>query len=536
PRAAPGWSALLPAALALLLGGVLAAADDAASPRPPARASAVLPADARPTLDFALADWLLGLCHPDPGGRAAGGACRPALAPDAQGGLRVTLVAAEGAGMGGAAWTAFALQQLAQRDPALPRRTFAVTGVSGAALGAALLRGCTAEGRIDEDCLERLARADLVSPLLSAGLFEDVLAALLPTRWCTLPGCGFLTRAAWFEQALESGAPALRQGLMASRLRQLEAAPGGTHVPWLLLQARWADSGERAIASDLRIDWRQFPGARDQLGLTGRDLPLGTAAHNAARVPLLHPAGALQAPRARCLERGDEARTPGQRLDASPLQTCGHLDDGALADPGATQTTLDLLHALGRCLAAAPSAADRALFPRCAALDGAQRAWLREHLVPQVLVLRPAVPAQPGEDWCPALDQRPPTAAELALQQPQAGCASPERAPRVAERPSCPARDGAAWFEALLPAGVPSPAQSAAAALAEARLAQGAAALRASLGSAAQASAEPPVRTLELLPDGTRWARSWQLSALGVERMWRQARGCVGQVQGRDGG
>ncbi|NML16595.1 hypothetical protein [Azohydromonas caseinilytica] len=519
--------------LALL---VLGAADFLASTRTPARRE-VLAADRRPTLDTALAEWLQSLCGPGPGRAAERGdppaaegedaspapaplvPCQPALPLDAQGALRVYLVASEGTGLRAAAWTGFVLQHLAQQDEQLLHRTFAITGVSGGAVGAAALRGCLAGGRLEEGCLERLAHADLMSPLLAAGLFEAPLQGLLPSAGCALPGCGFLSGTAWFEQALEAGSPGLRQGLMASR--GLAAAPGA-HVPYLLLGATWLRTGERAIASDLRIDWRQFPGARDQLGLTGRDLPLGSVAHNAARSgPLLAP-GLLRAPHERCLDRASADGAAPRPASGRP-QPCGLLADGSVADPGATQTSIDLLQALGQCLATQSGAAGQALYPRCAALDGAQRAWLRERLLPQLLVLRDHPPPPVLIDAaCAPLDQRPPTAAELVALQPRAACGTDATQP-LPGRPLCPGPNSGmparTWHHAE--------AESAEAALAQARQVQAVSALRDALGGLARASAEPPVRTLDLAPEGIRYAAGWHLPALAVERMWQQARGCT---------
>jgi hypothetical protein len=368
--------------------------------------------------------------------------------------------------------------------------------------------------------------------VLSAGLFEDALAWLLPTRWCRLPDCGVLSRAAWFEQVLESASPGLRLGLMESR-RQALSYPGD-HLPYLLLEAQWLETGERAIASDLRIGWQDFPGARDQPGLTGRDLPLGTVAHNAARVPLLHPAGALQAPRERCSERGATPAAQGvskpHRPSRGDLPVCAHVADGSHADPGGAQATVDLLHALSRCLAADAAGADRLQYPRCAALGEAQRGWLRAHLLPQVLLIRHAAPpAEPTNVQCPAPDRRAPMTAELALAQPVAGCVAPAGGDYPPQRPVCQAPAplaGLAWLAGVRTLFAPQP--QAAAALAEVRQAQAVAALRAGLGERARDSNEPAVRTLALHPDGTRYGSGWHLAALGVERMQRQARSCIG--------
>jgi hypothetical protein len=65
----------------------------------------------------------------------------------------------------------------------------------------------------------------------------------------------------------------LALGMIESRSRlQIESR---AHVPYLLLNGTWVETGERSIASELAIDWRQFPGARDQVAQLGlHDVPL----------------------------------------------------------------------------------------------------------------------------------------------------------------------------------------------------------------------------------------------------------------------
>lgn len=537
PRRPLGATAALTAAglwaLALL---VLLGADHGASARMPAGAEAVAQTDRRPTLDAALAAWLHSLCGHGGAAPASAGtgadpadapACTPALALDAHGALRVYLAAGDGAGLRAAAWTALALQQLNQRDAQWLRRTFAITGAGGAGVGAALTRACAVDGHIDEDCVLAFARADLQSPLLSAGLFEDALAWLLPTRWCGLPGCGVLSRAAWFEQALESASPGLRLGLMESR-RQALSYPGD-HLPYLLLQAQWLETGERAIASDLRIAWTDFPGAHDPLELTGLDLPLGTAAHNAARAAPLHPPGALRGSRERCRDRSaspaEAAASDAPRAHDPPGPVCGHLGDGGSADPGGAQAMLDLLQGLSHCLSG--NAAGREGWPHCAALGEARLAWLRAHLLPQLLLVRAdEAPPAPVNGQCPAPEQRAPDTLQLAMAQPVAGCAVPAGDAHEPRRPLCQAPAPAARWPWLQPQ---RPAQAqAAAALAESRLAQALATLRADLGGVARDSAEPALRLLALHPDGLRYGSGWLLPALAVERLQRQAAACMG--------
>lgn len=503
------------AGVALLAGvaGVLALTDRYASSRPQALPTEVRAAGQRPTLDAALADWLGALCpaHALP--------CDAALAPD--GALEVFFVSTEGGGVRAAAWTAFALHHLAEQDPQLLARTFSISGVSGGAVGAAVFRACDETGTDRAACLKRLAATDLLSPLLSAWLFEDALARVLPTSWCHTPGCGVMSRGAWFEQALEAGAPRLRAGLIASR--PASAAPGA-HRPYLLLNSTWVESGERAIGSDLRIDWRHFVDARDTLGLTGQDMALATAAHNAARFPFINAIGALQVPRALCLLRSGEPRP-----DAEPGKpvVCGHLADGGYFDNSGGNSTIDVLHGLQRCLGVNAGDADAADFVRCAALPAAQREWLRAHLVPRVLMVRNGTdPAAESREDCvdPAARERV-TAAQVTPAAPR-GCSALAPAYRPA-RPVC--RSGfTAYVDLLGPAltAVNATGIGAAGQLAEARQADAVRRLRASLGGAAARSTSRAATVLDLLPDGVRYPLGWHLSALAVEGMWAQARSC----------
>jgi hypothetical protein len=186
---------------------------------------------------------------------------------------------------------------------------------------------------------------------------------------CVQTGCGFLSRGLWFEQALEQAVPALAQGLAQSA--QTVKAAGG-HLPHLFLNSTWVESGERTIASSVQADWQPgvqsvFAGARDPLSFAAGpgaalDLPLSTAAHNAARFPFVNAIGLLTAADGRA----------------------GHLADGGYFDNSGTQTVADALAALHAFVARqqCDAAADEACQPRLA--------WLRS-LRPTVIVIQNGV-------------------------------------------------------------------------------------------------------------------------------------------------
>ena len=521
PRVPARW---VPVAVLVALAAALWGADRAATSRP--ADARPLPAWSRPTLDIALADWLASICS-----AGADGACRPTLAARPDGGIDVHFVSTEGGGIRAAVWTAFALQRLADSDAAFLARTFSISGVSGGAVGAAAFRACQRNGAAEsrEACLRRLAQTDLLSPLIGAWMFEDALARVLPTSLCETPGCGFLSRGAWFEQTLEAAAPGFRDGLVASG-QALRQQGGAAHVPYLFLNATWVESGERAIGSDLRIDWRLFRGAKDPLRIVGADLPLGTVAHNAARFPYVNAFGALRAPRERCQTRqgepGADGATAVEQTLAGPPEVCGHLADGGYFDNSGAQTTLDALQGLGRCLdARAGDAADAALFPKCAAMPAAQRDWLRRHLMPRVLMIRNGVnPVSARQEVCRTVER--PTGSDVTP-APSAGCSALTQQGYHPERPVCRGK-AALYVDFIGPAlaVVNVSGIGANGLLAEARQSQAVRALRAMLGGAAAASTDAPAAVVDLMPDGIRYPLGWHLSPAASDGMARQAGRC----------
>jgi len=277
------------------------------------------------SLDTAVASWLAQL--PD-----AASPDSPAEKGD------VFLVASEGGGIRSAYWTALVLLELRARYPDFDRRSFALSGVSGGAIGIAAYSACLRASGGDgvAACVQRgFGNVDPLSPLLSAWLFEDVLARVLPVPmatdgrrgWlkCSQPACGYLSRVQGFEREWMRALPAMAQPLSAV------GGDDGRWEPHLLLNSTWVESGELASAASLRVDYHQFPGARDVQARLGRELNLIGGAHVAARFPFINPLAALQpaSGAARASLRGPApGDLPVQGLD-------GHLADGGYFDNSA---------------------------------------------------------------------------------------------------------------------------------------------------------------------------------------------------------
>ncbi len=376
----PFWKGALFVGVALAVAvGILIWGDSPGSRQPGAQDHALAE---KTTLGKAMKDWLDHLYEH-----------RKKYAPDDRD-LRVFFVNAEGGGSLSAYWTAIVLRALQADETFLPR-TFSYSGVSGGAVGMAVDRACrlhqgNSTTRGSAVCVDQFGRADLVSPLVGAWLFEDVLAGIIPgTTWCTIPGCGFLSRGVWFEQAMQQAVRELATGLLASHAH---------HEPYLFLNSTWVESGARAIASELAIADADFPGASDQLDLLNRDLTLVTAAHNSARFPFVNAIGALRAPKTKpCPLKSDRG------------EICGHLADGGYFDNSGAHTTQDLLRALEACLTSASR------FPECRFTDD-QRDWLRMHLVPQTIAIRNGV--RPETAWKPPCRKpEQPTASDLKYKE-----------------------------------------------------------------------------------------------------------------------
>ena len=251
----------------------------------------------RPTLEEHLATWI------EARGRDDG---RP---------VPLIVAVAQGGGIRAALWTALALGELQAREPRLPCDLFAITGVSGGAVGAATYAAMLAEAppaceshealatnaRRGEGYARQAATAfghDLLAPVAAGLFFPDLLARFLP-----LPGLP--NRQDMLENGLEhawtEAAPAAHG--LDRPLLSLFADP--KRVPSLFLVASEVEGGRRWIASNVRIDRNTIADAVDTLAgraLLDSDmlapgdmiaLPVSAAAGLSARFPYVSPAGTL---------------------------------------------------------------------------------------------------------------------------------------------------------------------------------------------------------------------------------------------------
>ena len=262
--------------------------------------------------------------------------------------LPVIIVAAEGGGVRAAYWTAGLLGAIEERSGSrggtgsgFLRHLYALSGVSGGAVGSsafAAMIGQTPPGTLPDctvdDAPARGWRAcgvalfgnDYLAPNLAAMLYADLLQRFLPFRiraWDRALAMEYAAEHDWAR--LFANHPETLSGATQALWRGL---PGSTATPALFINGTFAESGQRIVGSNVRLDGVTFPDAHDLYDVTGargerdrREMPLISAIHLSARFPFISPAGTLEA-------------------DGKAF---GHVVDGGYFENAGTATALDVL-------------------------------------------------------------------------------------------------------------------------------------------------------------------------------------------------
>lgn len=208
------------------------------------------------------------------------------------------VIATEGGGLRAAFWTATVLGALEDEAPGFAARVFAISGVSGGSLGAAVFATLLADGpgAPRGDCAARgpfecagqaVLAQDFLGPTAASLVFPDLMQRFVPLFRAD--------RAVALEQSWERAwasagfAPDTWAGRRLGRL----AARADAWIPVLLLNGTHVESGKRIITATVRVDGSAFPDAYDFFALNPGDVRPSTAALNSARFPYVSPAGTL---------------------------------------------------------------------------------------------------------------------------------------------------------------------------------------------------------------------------------------------------
>ncbi|MGA7932109.1 MAG: patatin-like phospholipase family protein, partial [Kovacikia sp.] len=204
----------------------------------------------------------------------------------------VYIATAQGGGIYAAYHAATAFTKLTEYFPSFPQHVFAISGVSGGSLGASAFSSLVKAGGIRGQSLSQTASQlfsyDLLSPLLTMGLFPDLIQ-----RFIFFPIYDW-DRATGLEVAFENDWDKLSFPNQENPLRQSfyqHWQPQG-NVPALVLNTTIVETGDRLAISPFKII---LPN-RENIALDepGLDLKLSTAAGLSARFPYFTPVGWYQ--------------------------------------------------------------------------------------------------------------------------------------------------------------------------------------------------------------------------------------------------
>jgi hypothetical protein len=225
----------------------------------------------------------------------------------------VYIVTAEGGGIYAAAQAALFLAKVYDRCPALSHHIFAISGVSGGSLGAAVIaalinakaqelgeksdeffKSCPgkappAGSRSFEARAMEYLQQDFLSPAIAAGLFPDFLQRFIPWPIATLD------RGRAFERALEQSWRKIHNNERDDFAKDFRTtwSPEG-FAPMLLLNTTIVEQGKQAVIAPVDSFFgepRMFFGQDHSLVTTRFDIPLSTAVGLSARFTALAPAG-----------------------------------------------------------------------------------------------------------------------------------------------------------------------------------------------------------------------------------------------------
>ncbi|MDR3403996.1 MAG: hypothetical protein P4L99_15980 [Chthoniobacter sp.] len=232
----------------------------------------------------------------------------------------IFIVATEGGGIRAAYWTALVLSSVqepkgaakdglsAQPQPDFASQLFAISGISGGSVGAAVFDALLADGRGQLRVRSKaILGQDGLAPLIGGLLFPDAFQRCWPFTWPHTDRATFLENS--WEEGYQETDPNNHDNRLALPFRSLwppsPKAPTRL-VPHLLLNSTLVETGQRIIFSDLAITSFQpkpfFMDAVDAHALLVKntpqgpayhDVPLSTAAHASARFTYSNPPGTL---------------------------------------------------------------------------------------------------------------------------------------------------------------------------------------------------------------------------------------------------
>ena len=211
--------------------------------------------------------------------------------------IPLILVAGEGGGIRAQLWTAQVLESLSQ-IPKFKKYLFAVSGVSGGGVGATLYTSILSDSlnnnQLSYDQKREILSSDYLSPITSMYFFGDGIGqALLPTGIQSFDRSKRLADS-WaytYKQVSQS-----QQSILDSSFHDLWNKIDQKkryELPSLFLNGTLAESGQKAITSNLPLDSTYFRDVVDVFRTTQKQMPVKTAMTLCCRFPVLTNGGLL---------------------------------------------------------------------------------------------------------------------------------------------------------------------------------------------------------------------------------------------------
>ncbi|GAB4324760.1 MAG: hypothetical protein OHK0047_09350 [Leptolyngbyaceae cyanobacterium] len=231
----------------------------------------------------------------------------------------VYIASAQGGGIFAAYHAATALAQLADYIPSFPQHLFAISGVSGGSLGASafvsVIKETADQSPTLSEKVSKIFEQDLLSPLLTLGLFPDLIQRFIPFSiydWDRANGLEVAFENAWDRLSLKGHENPFKLSFYQ------HWHPQGI-APALVLNTTVVESGKRLVISPFKI---VLPTQENiVLDESKLDLRLSTAAGLSARFPFVTPVGWYK-----------------RSSDGSKLR----LADGGYFDNSGTPTAIDI--------------------------------------------------------------------------------------------------------------------------------------------------------------------------------------------------
>jgi predicted acylesterase/phospholipase RssA len=222
------------------------------------------------------------------------------VAPGAS--IPMFIVSAEGGGIRAAYWTAQVLAAIQKEDSNFSRHVFAISGVSGGSLGAAVFAAQVADDIPGNDYVaqaDTLLGADFLAPTVATLLLPDLLQRFLP--WPVFEDRAITMETSWEEAWRSTGKRSDRFRDKFTSLWSDSKAGAPSRVPLLFLNSTVMESGGRLLMHPLDFGESSkggfeqvFKDAIDGRAALGSDLPLSTAVHLSARFTYVSPAGTVR--------------------------------------------------------------------------------------------------------------------------------------------------------------------------------------------------------------------------------------------------